>query len=174
MFFAGRDETELVGVLRQGIISTYQRLGEFALNQAGKDIRALLGEDGRPPVRVPVSIMDLATGMWTVIGILAAHAERARTGKGGIVDTSLIMPADRLIVSAVAQYSVPIGQRQVIVDVSTPVIKDKLGMFVGTNYQPTINDWIGKQLYVTTATLSCSVSSVRPWPWMVRGICAYM
>ena len=71
----------------------------------------------------------------------------------GIVDTSLIMPADRLIVSAVAQYSVPIGQRQVIVDVSTPVIKDKLGMFVGTNYQPTINDWIGKQLYVTTATL---------------------
>jgi crotonobetainyl-CoA:carnitine CoA-transferase CaiB-like acyl-CoA transferase len=33
--------------------------------------------------------MDLATGMWTVIGILAAHTERARTGKGGIVDTSL-------------------------------------------------------------------------------------
>ncbi len=71
----------------------------------------------------------------------------------GIVDTSLIMPADRLIVSAVAQYSVPIGQRQIIVDVSTPVIKDKLGMFVGANYQPTINDWNGKQLFVTTAGL---------------------
>lgn len=71
----------------------------------------------------------------------------------GIVDTSLIMPADHLIVSAVAQYSIPIGQRQVIVDVSTPVIKDKLGMFVGANYQPTVNDWNGKQLYVTTATL---------------------
>ena len=71
----------------------------------------------------------------------------------GIVDTSLIMPADHLIVTAVAQYSVPVGQRQIIVDVSTPVIKDKLGMFVGTNYQPTINDWNGKQLFVTTATL---------------------
>ncbi len=71
----------------------------------------------------------------------------------GIVDTSLIMPADHLIVSAVAQYSVPQGQRQIIVDVSTPVIKDKLGMFVGANYQPTVNDWNGTQLFVTTAAL---------------------
>jgi crotonobetainyl-CoA:carnitine CoA-transferase CaiB-like acyl-CoA transferase len=63
--------------------------GYDPLMQAFGGLMSMLGEDGRPPVRVPVSIMDLATGMWTVIGILATHAERARTGKGGIVDTSL-------------------------------------------------------------------------------------
>jgi crotonobetainyl-CoA:carnitine CoA-transferase CaiB-like acyl-CoA transferase len=63
--------------------------GYDPLMQAFGGLMSMLGEDGRPPVRVPVSIMDLATGMWTVIGILAAHAERARTGRGGIVDTSL-------------------------------------------------------------------------------------
>jgi crotonobetainyl-CoA:carnitine CoA-transferase CaiB-like acyl-CoA transferase len=48
-----------------------------------------MGEDERPPVRVGVSIVDLSTGMWAVIGILAALQERGRTGKGGVVDTSL-------------------------------------------------------------------------------------
>src|SRR5260370_7915467 len=48
-----------------------------------------LGEGGRPPVRVSVSIVDMAAGMWSVIGILAAVQERGRTGKGGIVDASL-------------------------------------------------------------------------------------
>ncbi len=63
--------------------------GYDPLMQAFGGLMSMLGEDGRPPVRVPVSIMDLATGMWTVIGILAAHAERVRTGRGGRVDTSL-------------------------------------------------------------------------------------
>jgi len=63
--------------------------GYDPLMQAFGGLMSMLGEDGRPPVRVPVSITDLATGMWTTIGILAAHAERTRTGKGGIVDTSL-------------------------------------------------------------------------------------
>lgn len=63
--------------------------GYDPLMQAFGGLMSMLGEDGRPPVRVPVSIMDLATGMWTVIGILAAHAECRRTGRGGIVDTSL-------------------------------------------------------------------------------------
>ena len=63
--------------------------GYDPLMQAFGGLMSMLGEDGRPPVRVPVSVMDLGTGMWTVIGILAAHAERVRTGRGGIVDTSL-------------------------------------------------------------------------------------
>jgi crotonobetainyl-CoA:carnitine CoA-transferase CaiB-like acyl-CoA transferase len=63
--------------------------GYDPLMQAFGGLMSMLGEEGRPPVRVPVSIMDLATGMWTVIGILAAHAERVRTGIGGRVDTSL-------------------------------------------------------------------------------------
>jgi len=63
--------------------------GYDPLMQAFGGLMSMLGEDGRPPVRVSVSIMDLATGMWSVIGILAAHAERGRTGRGGLVDASL-------------------------------------------------------------------------------------
>ncbi len=63
--------------------------GYDPMMQAYSGLMSLLGEDGRPPVRVPASIVDMGSGMWAVIGILAALQERGRTGKGGIVDTSL-------------------------------------------------------------------------------------
>ena len=63
--------------------------GYDPMMQAYSGLMSLLGEDGRPPVRVPASIIDMGAGMWSVIGILAALQERGRTGKGGIVDTSL-------------------------------------------------------------------------------------
>src|SRR5580700_3198564 len=65
------------------------RPGYDPMMQAYGGLMSLLGEDGRPPVRVTVSIIDMATAMWAVIGILAALQERQRTGRGGIVDTSL-------------------------------------------------------------------------------------
>ncbi len=65
------------------------RPGYDPLMQAYGGLMSLMGEDGRPPVRVAVSIVDLATGMWSAIGILAALDERRRTGRGGVVDTSL-------------------------------------------------------------------------------------
>jgi len=63
--------------------------GYDPMMQAYSGLMSLLGEDGRPPVRVPASIVDMGAGMWSVIGILAALQERGRTGKGGIVETSL-------------------------------------------------------------------------------------
>ena len=65
------------------------RPGYDPMMQAYGGLMSLLGEDGRPPVRVTVSIIDMATAMWAVIGILAALQERGRTGSGGVVDTSL-------------------------------------------------------------------------------------
>ena len=65
------------------------RPGYDPMMQAYGGLMSLLGEDGRPPVRVGVSIIDIATGKWSVIGILAALQERQRTGRGGLVDTSL-------------------------------------------------------------------------------------
>src|SRR3981189_2120921 len=63
--------------------------GYDPMMQAYSGLMSLLGEDGRPPVRVPASIVDMGAGMWSVIGILAALQERGRTGQGGIVETSL-------------------------------------------------------------------------------------
>jgi crotonobetainyl-CoA:carnitine CoA-transferase CaiB-like acyl-CoA transferase len=65
------------------------RPGYDPMMQAYGGLMSLLGEDGRPPVRVTVSIIDIATAMWAVIGILAALQERRHTGRGGVVDTSL-------------------------------------------------------------------------------------
>src|SRR5689334_23061048 len=66
------------------------RPGYDPMMQAYGGLMSLLGEDGRPPVRVTASIIDMGAAMWAVIGILAALRERDRTGKGGIVDTSLL------------------------------------------------------------------------------------
>jgi crotonobetainyl-CoA:carnitine CoA-transferase CaiB-like acyl-CoA transferase len=65
------------------------RPGYDPMMQAYGGLMSLLGEDGRPPVRVTVSIIDMATAMWAVIGILAALHERDRTGHGRVIDTSL-------------------------------------------------------------------------------------
>jgi crotonobetainyl-CoA:carnitine CoA-transferase CaiB-like acyl-CoA transferase len=66
-----------------------ERPGYDPMMQAYSGLMSLLGEDGRPPVRVSASIIDMGTANWAVVGILAALRERDRTGKGGIVDTSL-------------------------------------------------------------------------------------
>jgi crotonobetainyl-CoA:carnitine CoA-transferase CaiB-like acyl-CoA transferase len=65
------------------------RPGYDPMMQAYSGLMSLLGEDGRPPVRVTASIIDMGTANWAVVGILAALRERDKTGKGGIVDTSL-------------------------------------------------------------------------------------
>ncbi len=51
---------------------------------------ALTGEPEGRPVKMGVSISDLATGLWAVSGIQAALLQRARTGKGQHVDMSLL------------------------------------------------------------------------------------
>jgi crotonobetainyl-CoA:carnitine CoA-transferase CaiB-like acyl-CoA transferase len=66
------------------------RPGYDPMMQAYSGLMSLLGEDGRPPVRVTASIIDMGAAMWSVIGILAALRERDTNGKGGIVDTSLL------------------------------------------------------------------------------------
>jgi crotonobetainyl-CoA:carnitine CoA-transferase CaiB-like acyl-CoA transferase len=65
------------------------RPGYDPMMQAYSGLMSLLGEDGRPPVRVTASIIDMGSATWSVIGILAALRERDRTGQGGVVDTSL-------------------------------------------------------------------------------------
>ena len=63
--------------------------GYDPLAQAAGGILSLTGEEGGPPVRVGVSMVDQSTGIWAALGIVAALHERERTGRGRVIDVSL-------------------------------------------------------------------------------------
>lgn len=63
------------------------------LMQAFGGLMSLTGEEGRPPVRVPASILDQGSAMWAVIGVLDALRRRDRSGEGALVQTSLLHTA---------------------------------------------------------------------------------
>jgi crotonobetainyl-CoA:carnitine CoA-transferase CaiB-like acyl-CoA transferase len=89
---------------RRGPLS--QRPGYDPLMQAYAGIMSVTGEEGRPPVRVGVSLVDMATGMWAVIGILAALHRRACTAQGSEVDVSLFESALAFMSVHAANFSV--------------------------------------------------------------------
>lgn len=69
------------------------RPGYEPLLQAFCGMVAINGDPTGPPARVGPSVVDLGTGMWSVIGVLTALVDRERTGRGSRVDTSLLETA---------------------------------------------------------------------------------
>jgi crotonobetainyl-CoA:carnitine CoA-transferase CaiB-like acyl-CoA transferase len=66
-----------------------EKPGYDPLMQAFSGIMSITGEEGREPVRVGPSIIDMAAGMWCCIGLLSALHRRNQTGEGCEIDTSL-------------------------------------------------------------------------------------
>jgi crotonobetainyl-CoA:carnitine CoA-transferase CaiB-like acyl-CoA transferase len=64
--------------------------GYDPLMQAFTGIISVTGEAERPGVRVGTSLIDLGTGVWAALGIVAALHERDRTGRGRDVDVALL------------------------------------------------------------------------------------
>ena len=82
------------------------RPGYDPLMQAYGGIMAITGEDGRAPIRVGTSIVDMGTGLWCAVGILSALRRRGETGKGCIVDASLYETAVAWMTNSVSSAGV--------------------------------------------------------------------
>ncbi|MBH67496.1 MAG: carnitine dehydratase [Rhodospirillaceae bacterium] len=81
------------------------RPGYEPIIQAVAGLMSINGDPSAPPARVGVSIVDLSTGMWTAIGILAALVNRAQNDKGCVVDTSLFETGLMWISTHAAMFS---------------------------------------------------------------------
>jgi crotonobetainyl-CoA:carnitine CoA-transferase CaiB-like acyl-CoA transferase len=79
--------------------------GYDPLIQAYAGIMSVNGHDGQPPARVGVSMVDMGAGLWSVIGILAAVAQRKDSGQGARIDTSLLETGVAWMTNPIANYS---------------------------------------------------------------------
>ncbi len=57
--------------------------------QAEAGVWSFTGEEDTNPVRYPVAIADISTGIYATIGVLAALFARERTGRGQFIDMAL-------------------------------------------------------------------------------------
>ena len=79
------------------LISGYGSTGPYAerpgydmIAQGEAGIMSLTGEPEGGPLRYPISIADIATGIYSTMGILAALFNRERTGQGQMLDMTLL------------------------------------------------------------------------------------
>jgi CoA:oxalate CoA-transferase len=85
--------------------------------QALGGMMGLTGEPGRAPVRVGVSLGDLAAGMFTAFGVSAALYQREHTGEGQRVDVSMLDGQVALVENAISRFvatgeaPAPLGSR---------------------------------------------------------------
>lgn len=67
-------------------------------------VMSITGEPGGPPVRPGLSLGDIAAGLFTAIGVLAALHERERSGLGQFVDVSMLDCQIAILENAIVRY----------------------------------------------------------------------
>lgn len=87
---------QLINVEMTGFGPAGPRAGEPGydpLLQAYSGIVSITGQDSGPPSRVPVSLLDMGTGMWAVLAVYEALRRRDATGQGCHIQLSLLQTA---------------------------------------------------------------------------------
>ncbi len=80
-------------------------------------VMSITGHPGGPPARPGYSIGDMAGGLFTALGVLAALVERDRSGEGQVIDVGMLDAQIALLENAVVRYTAtgevpgPIGTR---------------------------------------------------------------
>ncbi|WP_433504856.1 CaiB/BaiF CoA transferase family protein [Pseudonocardia halophobica] len=80
------------------------RPGYAAVGEAMGGIRYINGYPDMPPPRSGLSLGDTLAGMFTSQGVMAALHERQRSGRGQVVDTSLVEACMAVMESSFAEY----------------------------------------------------------------------
>lgn len=89
-----------------------QEAGTEVIVEAETGLMAMMGTADGPPVRFGVAMVDIATGINMISGVLAAMLQRERTGAGRYVEFPLYATAMSCIATVIASASVdPESQR---------------------------------------------------------------
>jgi len=88
-----------------------------ATSGAGETVQTAGSAPHGRRVRVGTSIADIVSGLYAAVGIVAALAQRARTGRGAVLDLGMLDATVSVLENAVARYQVtgtvpgPLGTR---------------------------------------------------------------
>jgi crotonobetainyl-CoA:carnitine CoA-transferase CaiB-like acyl-CoA transferase len=83
---------------------TATRPGYDIIVQALSGLMSVTGEPGGEPTKAGVALLDVITGLFAAVGILAAVVERERTGRGRHVSVSLFDASVAAMVNQAANY----------------------------------------------------------------------
>lgn len=88
------------------------RAGYGAIGEAMGGLRYVVGDPSTPPSRVGISIGDTLAAMFATIGALAAITERARSGRGQVVDSAIYEAVLGVMESLVPEWQLAGYQRE--------------------------------------------------------------
>jgi crotonobetainyl-CoA:carnitine CoA-transferase CaiB-like acyl-CoA transferase len=80
------------------------RAGYDLLVQGMGGIMSITGMPDGEPMRIGIPVADIFTGVYSAVGILAALAEREKTGKGTLVDTALLDTQSGVLANQALSY----------------------------------------------------------------------
>ncbi len=82
------------------------RAGYDLMAQGMGGLMDITGMPDGPPIKVGGAVSDIFTGVYSVVGILAALTQRERTGKGAYVDTALVDSTVGILANQALNYLV--------------------------------------------------------------------